>query len=39
MWSAHPNGVGGQRRAVELKQRLIVVGGPLPEISSGEQTF
>ena len=30
------NGVGGLRRAVELRPRLIVLGEPLPEISTGE---
>ena len=30
------NGVGGLRRAIELKPRLIVLGGPLPEMSAGE---
>ena len=30
------NGVGGLRRAVELRPRLIVLGEALPEISAGE---
>jgi CheY-like chemotaxis protein len=30
------NGVGGLRRAVELRPRLIVLGASLPELSTGE---
>jgi CheY-like chemotaxis protein len=32
------NGVSGLRRAVELRPRLIVLGGPLPEIATDDLT-